>query len=101
MLINIGLGHLGWEILPGPMGPGPCSSSMGPGPRDPGPCCMGPWTRAHGPRQDLPGKISQPRCPRPIFITTPALPGCADRSVSSSEYRRPEYDRKLSSESPK
>ena len=45
MLINIGLGHLGWEILPGPMGPGPCSSSssssMGPGPRDPGPALRG------------------------------------------------------------
>ena len=31
-----------------------------------------------------------------VFITTSALPGCADRSVSSSEYRRPEYDEKLS-----
>ena len=30
------------------------------------------------------------------FITTSALPGCADRSVSSSEYRRTEYDEKLS-----
>ena len=33
------------------------------------------------------------------FITTSALPGCADRSVSSSEYRRTEYDKKLSRES--
>ena len=31
-----------------------------------------------------------------VFITTSALPGCADRSVSSSEYRRPKYDEKLS-----
>jgi len=30
------------------------------------------------------------------FITTSALPGCADRSVSPSEYRRTEYDEKLS-----
>ena len=33
------------------------------------------------------------------FITTSALPGCADRSVSSSEYRRHEYDEKFSQES--
>ena len=72
ILINIGLGHLGWEILPGRS-------------------CLGPY----GPRQDLPGKISQPRCPSPIFITTLVYPGCADRSVSSSEYRRTEYDEKL------
>ena len=30
------------------------------------------------------------------FVTTSALPGCADRSVSLIEYRRTEYDGKLS-----
>ena len=30
------------------------------------------------------------------FITTLVYPGCADRSVSSSEYGRTEYDEKLS-----
>ena len=55
MLVNIGLGHLSWEILPGRS-------------------CLGPWARAHGPMQQQlgprmgPGKISQPRCPRPILI---------------------------------
>ena len=52
-LINIGLGHLGWEILPRTIW-GAKKNGVGPGP--------------YGPRQDLPGKIFQPRCPRPILI---------------------------------
>ncbi len=44
MLINIGLGHLGWDMGPwAHMGPGPGAKKV------------------HGP-------ISQPRCPRPIKI---------------------------------
>ena len=62
MLINIGLGHLGWEILPGPMGPGPWALAAGawaPGPGTQGPAAA--W--AHGPRPMGPGKISQARSP--------------------------------------
>ena len=48
VLINIGLGHLGWEILPGPMGPGPwahAADAWAPGPGIQGPAAAGPWSR--------------------------------------------------------
>ena len=82
MLISVGLRHLGWEILPGRLCLGPHGPD-GPGltpffwrpppPHHPTPHCqkngVGPSPSGpYGPRQDLPGKISQPRCPRRILI---------------------------------
>ena len=70
MLDIFGLGHLTWEILPGAMGPGPWAPALGDGAAGPmgplGPRARpllqgpgsGPLARAHGPRQDLPGKVS-------------------------------------------
>ena len=44
--MNIGLGHLGWEILPGRS-------------------CLGPWARAHGPMQQQgPGSLG----PGPMLL---------------------------------
>ena len=63
------LGHLAWEILPGRSCLGPLARAHGPRPwateqRGPwAPWAPGPRAGAHGPRQDLPGKISQARCP--------------------------------------
>ena len=59
MLINIGLGHLGWEILPGRS-------------------CLGPWARAHGPMQQQHGPRAQG--PRALLLHGPGPLGpCGPR----------------------
>ena len=56
ILINIGPGHLGWEILPGRSCPGPWV---------PGPGAHAAAAWAHGPGP-IPGKISQARSPAKV-----------------------------------
>ena len=53
------------QILPRPMGPWAHAAA---GPWVPGPGAHAAAAWAQGPGQDLPGKISQPRCPRPILV---------------------------------
>ena len=64
MLINIGLEHLGWEILPGRSCLGPWARAHGPMQQQgPGSLGAGPMLLLHGPGPMGSGKISQARSP--------------------------------------